>query len=100
MDTLNKDFLNPADWSLLCTIKNFLRPFHSVTMKLQGYSLSLSEVLFTMDVLIKHIEIQQALAGIRLNQDLKHHIKQAWEKFNEYYTKTDSSPLYAIALIL
>ena len=97
-DTLKEDFLQPQHWESLRQIKDFLEPFNSATLKLQGDHSTLGNVLLTMDVLILHME--NSLKQPRLNKDLKHRIEHAWQKFDKYYKKTDTSPYYAAALIL
>ena len=44
--------------------------------------------------------MEKSLKQPKLNGDLKYRIKKAWEKFNKYYKKTDTSLYYAAALIL
>jgi hypothetical protein len=55
LEKLSDDFLYPSDWTELRTIQQFLQPFYRATMDLQGYRSSLGDALFTMDVLIKHM---------------------------------------------
>lgn len=55
-DTLEKDYISPQDWRCLRTICTFLKPFHRATLDAEGDRSSLDQVLFTMDVLIKHME--------------------------------------------
>jgi nitric oxide reductase activation protein len=52
---LRKDLLDLADWKKLRTINDFLQPFASGTLFTEGNSID--RTLFTMDVLIKHIQI-------------------------------------------
>ena len=52
---LRKDLLDLADWKKLRTINDFLQPFASGTLFTEGDSID--RTLFTMDVLIKHIQI-------------------------------------------
>ncbi|KAF2682019.1 hypothetical protein K458DRAFT_307722, partial [Lentithecium fluviatile CBS 122367] len=58
------------------------------TLETQGNRVTLNKMLFTIDVLRKYIE--KSLTLYYINKDL----------FNEYYRKTNNSPLYATALIL
>ena len=55
-DTLKEDYTSPQDWKLLYTICTFLKPFYCATLETQGDHATLDRVLFTMDILIKHIE--------------------------------------------
>ena len=59
LDTLEKDYLSPKDWEALRTIKSFLQIFHQATLKCQGHEATLENVLFTMDVIIKHLDKSQ-----------------------------------------
>jgi hypothetical protein len=97
-EALRKDYLSPHDWKVLRTINSFLQPFNRATLETQGDRVTLDKMLFTMDVLGKHME--KSLALHRTNKDLVNRIHQAVQKFDEYYRKTDNSPLYATALIL
>jgi hypothetical protein len=53
---LEEDILSFADWKKLRTIKEFLGPFSRATLFTEGDSTSIDRTLFTMDVLIKHIQ--------------------------------------------
>jgi hypothetical protein len=55
-DELEEDALSHADWKKLHTIKDFLGPFSRATLFTEGDSTSIDHMLFTMDVLIKHIQ--------------------------------------------
>jgi hypothetical protein len=55
---LKEDILNHLDWKKLCTIKEFLGPFTQATLATEGDSTSIDSTLFTMDVLIKHLQNQ------------------------------------------
>ena len=59
LDTLEKDYLSPKDWEALCTMKSFLQIFHQATLKCQRHKATLEDVLFTMDVIIKHFDKSQ-----------------------------------------
>jgi hypothetical protein len=52
---LRKDLLDLADWKKLRMINDFLQPFASGTLFTEGDSID--RTLFTMDVLIKYIQI-------------------------------------------
>jgi hypothetical protein len=51
-DTLEDDYLSPADWTRLRMIKDFLQPFSRATLKTQGDNARVDRVLFYMDALI------------------------------------------------
>jgi len=53
---LEEDLLSHADWKKLRTIKDFLAPFSRATLATEGDSVSIDRTLFTMDVLIKHLQ--------------------------------------------
>ena len=53
---VEKDLLSFVDWKKLCTIKDFLAPFERATLSTKGDSISIDRTLFTMDILIKHIQ--------------------------------------------
>ena len=54
---LQKDLLDLADWKKLRTINEFLQPFFRATLFTKGDEVSIDRTLFTMDILIKHIQI-------------------------------------------
>jgi hypothetical protein len=99
----------------LCTIEEFLKPFHTATLKLERHKATLENVLFTMDVIVKYF--QDSLVSIfflrkmkktnvvqqvkfRSNKDFASWIQKGWDVFNIYYSRTDVTPLYTAALIL
>jgi hypothetical protein len=55
-EELEEDILSFLDWKKLHTIKEFLSAFSRATLFTKGDSLSIDSVLFTMDVLIKHLQ--------------------------------------------
>ncbi len=57
-DELEEDLLSFADWKKLRTIKDFLAPFTRATLAAKGDYTSIDSTLFTMDVLIKHLQNQ------------------------------------------
>jgi hypothetical protein len=52
---LEEDLLSHGDWKKLYTIKDFLAPFLRATLATKGDSISIDCILFTMDILIKHL---------------------------------------------
>ena len=54
---LEDDELTLEDWRQLCIIKDFLEPFQSATLYTEGDCAAIDQVLFTMDVLIKHFQL-------------------------------------------
>ena len=57
-EELEEDILNHPDWKKLRTIKEFLGPFTRATLATEGDSASIDSTLFTIDVLIKHLQNQ------------------------------------------
>ena len=55
-EDLEDDVLSFIDWKKLCTIKDFLAPFSQATLATKGDSTSIDRMLFTIDILIKHIQ--------------------------------------------
>ena len=53
---LEEDLLSYVDQKKLCTIKDFLAPFLQATLATEGDSVSIDCTLFTMDILIKHLQ--------------------------------------------
>jgi hypothetical protein len=51
---LKDDKLTLEDWRRLCTIKEFLKPFHDATLYTKGDYAAINRVLFIIDILIKH----------------------------------------------
>ena len=54
---LEADILSYQDWKKLRTINEFLQPFFQATLFTEGDQVSIDRTLFTMDILIKHIQI-------------------------------------------
>jgi hypothetical protein len=61
-DTLKAEYLSPTDWKKLRTTSKFLSLFDRATLKTQGDQATIDNVLFVMDVIIKHFE--QALVSL------------------------------------
>jgi hypothetical protein len=55
-DELEDDILSFQDWKKLYTIKDFLAPFSQATLFTKGDSTSIDCTLFTIDMLIKHLQ--------------------------------------------
>lgn len=51
-----KDILNYEDWIDLEQVRQFLQPFWKVTQETQGDLDSIEKTLFTMDILVRHLE--------------------------------------------
>jgi len=61
-DTLKAEYLSPMDWESLRTTSKFLNVFDRATLKAQGDQATIDNVLFVMDIIIKHFE--QALVSL------------------------------------
>ncbi|KAB8067040.1 hypothetical protein BDV29DRAFT_186897, partial [Aspergillus leporis] len=81
---LETEYLSPIDWERLHKTSKFLSLFDRATLKTQEDQATIDNMLFVMDIIIKHFE--KALNG--------------WDIFDKYYSKLDKSSLYATALIL
>jgi hypothetical protein len=55
-EELEDDILSRQDWKRLRIIKDFLAPFSRATLAAEGDSTSIDATLFTMDILIKHLQ--------------------------------------------
>ena len=55
-DELEEDLLSFADWKKLRTIKDFLSSLYTSYSCSKGDSTSIDSTLFTIDVLIKHLQ--------------------------------------------
>ena len=53
---VEEDILSFIDQKKLCMIKDFLAPFLQATLFTKRDSVSINRTLFTMDILIKHIQ--------------------------------------------
>jgi hypothetical protein len=56
---LEDDQLTHNDWEVLYDTRNFLLPFDAASKRLQRDGVTLDEVLWTMDVIIKHYETEK-----------------------------------------
>lgn len=56
---LEANQLTHNDWEVLHNICNFLLPFHTASKRLQRDDVTLDEVLWTMDVIVKHYETEK-----------------------------------------
>ena len=55
-ETLGEDFLTPQDWTSLRTTYDFLQIFKRVTLETQGHDATISSVLFSIDILVRHFK--------------------------------------------
>ncbi|EFY94389.2 transposase-like protein [Metarhizium robertsii ARSEF 23] len=106
---LTKDFLNAADWVELERFYELLKPFYVLTKTMEGNANkpgaegghgAVWETLKTMDYLF--IKFKQAAYETRL-EDASHFksgIDCGWSKLEDYYVKSDRTPVYRAALAL
>ena len=106
---LTSDFLNAADWAELERFCEFLKPFYVLTKTMEGNANrsgaqgghgAVWETLKTMDYLF--IKFKQAAEDTQLEEasHFKSGIDCGWAKLEEYYVKTDRTPVYRAALAL
>ncbi|KAJ6437886.1 transposase-like protein [Purpureocillium lavendulum] len=106
---LSKDFLTAADWVELERFCDFLKPFYILTKTMEGNASTSGaegghgavwETLKTMDYLF--VKFRQAAEETRF-EDASHFksgIDCGWAKLEDYYVKTDRTPVYRAALAL
>ncbi|XP_044718780.1 transposase-like protein [Hirsutella rhossiliensis] len=106
---LTKDFLGAADWAELERFHNFLKPFYVLTKTMEGNANNAGaegghgavwETLKTMDYLF--VKFKQAAEETRFEEPshFKSGIDCGWRKLEDYYVKTDRTPVYRAALAL
>ncbi|OAA37489.1 Ribonuclease H-like protein [Cordyceps fumosorosea ARSEF 2679] len=92
------DYLHPEHWQELQELHSFLEPFYEVTKDTQWDKSSLDEVICSMDFFVTHYKA--AMKRYRGNVTMTDRIMTSWYKFDDYYTRTDDSPVYAAAILL
>ncbi|OWT43215.1 transposase-like protein [Pochonia chlamydosporia 170] len=106
---LTKDFLNAADWAELERFRDFLKPFYILTKTMEGNANNpeaegghgaVWETLKTMDYLF--VKFKQAAEETQFEEPshVKSGIDCGWTKLEDYYLKTDRTPVYRAALAL
>jgi hypothetical protein len=106
---LTRDFLGAADWAELERFHNFLKPFYVLTKTMEGNANNAGaegghgavwETLKTMDYLF--VKFKQAAEETRFEEPshFKSGIDCGWRKLEDYYVKTDRTPIYRAALAL
>ncbi|KAL3957309.1 hypothetical protein ACCO45_007887 [Purpureocillium lilacinum] len=96
--SLGEDSLTQDDWDVLKLTADFLQPFWQATLAQQNKWSSLDQLLYHMDILLKHFE--DAKKKYSNNQRLIHSINMGWFVLDKYYFKTDETPVYSAALLL
>ena len=92
------DYLHPEHWQELQKIRDFLQPFYEITKDTQWDKTSLDEVICSMDFLVTHYKL--GMEQFQDNITMADRIMTSWYKFDEYYTRTDDTPVYAAAILL
>jgi hypothetical protein len=92
------DYLHLEHWQELQEIHNFLQPFYEITKDTQWDKSSLDEVICSMDFLITHYKA--AMQQFQHDITMADRIMTSWYKFDDYYKRTDDSPVYAAAILL
>ncbi len=95
---LSSDILSGPDWEIIELTEQFLQPFHQATLSQQANWSSIEQVLLNMEILLKHYETSKQ--EFIENAHLTRCIEMGWLVLEGYYTKSDSSPAYAMALLL
>lgn len=106
---LTKDFLSADDWAELERFYEFLKPFYILTKTMEGNANkpdaegghgAVWETLKTMDYMF--MKFKRAAEDTHLEEasHLKSGIDCGWAKLEEYYLKSDMTPVYRAALAL
>ena len=97
---LDKDIdrLLDQDWIILAKIKDLLQAFYDATLSTESRKSTLENVLPTMDFILDTFEKGKKL--YTMDPFLGPCINSGWAKMNQYYSMTESSPVYIAALVL
>ncbi|KAF5228595.1 hypothetical protein FANTH_14457 [Fusarium anthophilum] len=106
---LTKDFLSAVDWAELERFHDFLKPFYILTKTMEGNASkpgaegghgAVWETLKIMDYLF--VKFKQAAEETQFEEPshFKSGIDCGWAKLEDYYIKTDRTPIYRAALAL
>jgi hypothetical protein len=96
-ENLKDDALSEAEWKQLQDICTILEPFKIHTIHMQGCNASLIHTLPTMELLLGKLEKSK---NTFKNHPLAININNAWIKFDKYYSRTEQSPVYVVAIVL
>jgi hypothetical protein len=94
------DYLTAEDWRELADLKDLLMPVYDASMKVQTHDTGLHEVLTSMDFILTHLEAAKDKITTTDASYFKACVNLSWQKLDQYYTKTDLSPAYIIAVFL
>jgi hypothetical protein len=102
VDKLADDKLTDLEWRELREVIKLLSPFQQWTQYAQGKDSpqgSLSTVLPGMDMLLSHLE-KAKKESTPASTAFRSAIEAAWVKLDHYNGLTDSTPVYAVAVVL
>lgn len=102
----SSDQISPDDWLQLGELHGLLEPIHETSLRVQsqsgihGATGSLYEALPAMDYVLTKLEAaRDALTYMPANH-FKACVNLGWKKLDYYYTLTDNSPAYVMAVFL
>jgi hypothetical protein len=99
---LTRYALSDDEWRDLSELASILSSFERVSTVAQGNNQgqgSIVSVLLSMDMLLSRLESIKANATTT-SSIFYSTVDMAWSKLNKYYTLTDRSPIYTVAIIL
>lgn len=106
-----EDILYPEDWRILTEVLRHLKPFNTLTKRLQSrapdaHHGALWEALPSMEMLLNGViaakDHYHSLADT-INETTKHiatSLDNCWGKLDFYYTAMDDTPVYVAAVVL
>lgn len=112
--SLKQDTLTPEDWSVLTELLSLLKPFQTLTVRMEGSASkgergALFEVMPSIMILLEHLE-QKRDSYVTLSdseyysQEAWKHLatasNNAWAKLRKYYTLCDNSTAYVASLVM
>jgi len=92
------DRLTDNDWEILEVSKRFLEPFYKATLAAESDTSSLELVIFNIENLLGLYEKYQAKYS--QNEHLSRSLEMGWYVLREYYSLTDDTPVYCMAILL
>ena len=97
---IKDDFLSRENWSELQEIHDFLQPFYDITIHTQGDRSTIDQILTDMDFLVSHFKEAEKQHKREQNSAMLRRTMTAWYAIDKYYSYTDNSPVYAVAILL
>ncbi|KNF04894.1 hypothetical protein PSTG_01951 [Puccinia striiformis f. sp. tritici PST-78] len=94
-----KYYVDQSDFNLAHHLTEVLNPFYEITLQILIYgSACLSEIVIFINQITKHLST--AISGTKYPPALCNACRVGLELTNKYYSLTDTSPLYRIAIVL